>query len=253
MKRYVVISDTQYPYQDQRKVNAVIRFIGETQPDEVIHIGDLMDYPTPSRWTKGTAEEFSQRLYPDSVACQEKFLRPLREVYDGPIGIHEGNHDERPRVYLYKYAPALAGSDAFNFETLLNFDEFGINVLPQFYKIAPGALTTHGHVGKISLARDSGGTALRAANKFNASVTMGHTHRGGLKYETRGYNYTVTSKVFGLEVGHLMDMKKAKYLKGGTGNWQAGFGILDVEGRHVQPQFIEVTNRFVVDGRVWEV
>ena len=54
-KRIVIIPDTQMPYDDRKALKAMVRFIGDYQPDEVIHIGDLMDFPQPSRWNKDTA------------------------------------------------------------------------------------------------------------------------------------------------------------------------------------------------------
>src|SRR5262245_46363293 len=105
-KRIVIVSDTQIPYDDLKALKAVVGFMGDYQPDEVIHIGDLMDYPTPVRWTKGTAEEFAQRIKSDSEQAKTRFLAPLREVFDGPVGVHEGNHDLRPREYVSKYAAA---------------------------------------------------------------------------------------------------------------------------------------------------
>src|SRR5699024_3388466 len=105
-KRIFVIPDTQLPYDDRKALKAVIRCIGDLQPDEVIHIGDLMDYPQPSRWNKGTRGEFEGSVYEDSEQAKRRLLAPLRDVYDVPIGVHEGNHDLRPRDYLAKYAPA---------------------------------------------------------------------------------------------------------------------------------------------------
>ena len=254
-KRIVIISDTQIPFDDRRAVAAVVRFIGDYNPDEVIHIGDLMDYPSPSRWTKGTAEEFSQRIKPDSEQAKRRFLGPLREVYDGPVGIHEGNHDERPREYLAKFAPALAEYvDDFRFESLCDFDGFGVTVLPEFYKVAPDWITTHGHRGGIRLTQKAGDTALNAAIKFNTSVIMGHTHRLGLKPESRGYGGTVMKQIWGMEVGNLMNMRLAGYLKSGTANWQQGFALLTVEGNHVKPEIVPITaGRFSVHGNIWEV
>lgn len=253
-KRIVVISDTQIPYHDARALRAVVRFIGDFQPDEVIHIGDLMDYPTPSRWSKGSAEEFALQMQRDN-AVAARFLDSLQDVFDGPIGIHEGNHDERPRTYLTKYAPALAEYYGhFRIDALLNFKVRGITLLPDFYEVAPGWLTTHGHVGKISLSQIAGSTAKGAAAKFGKSVVMGHTHRLGLTPHTTGYAGKIYNQVFGMEVGHLMDPRKAAYLKGGTGNWQLGFGLLTVDGRHVHPEIVPIyDNKFVVDGTTWRV
>ncbi|AHJ88712.1 metallophosphoesterase [Mycobacterium phage RhynO] len=253
-KRIVVISDTQIPYDDRRAVRAVIRFIGDYQPDQVIHIGDLMDFPQPSRWNKDTRGEFEGSVFKDAEQCKHRFLAPLRTVYVGPVGVHEGNHDERPRQYLAKYAPALAESRAFHIETLLDFDGFGIELLPEFYKVAPGWVTTHGHRGQISLSRIAGNTALNAARKFGTSVVMGHTHRLGIGNHTEGYGGISKRVLTGMEVGNLMNMRLAEYLKGGTGNWQQGFGLLTVEGKHVKPETVPILNgRFTVDGHTWEV
>lgn len=253
-KRIVILPDTQLPYDDRRALRAVIDFVGQFQPDEVIHIGDVMDYPQPSRWNKDTAGEFQGSVFRDSEDAKKRLLGPLRDVYDGPIGIHEGNHDERPRTYLSKYAPALAESKAFNIETLLDFDGFGIKLLPEFYKVAPGWITTHGHKGGISLSRYTGHTALGAAIKFQSSVVMGHTHRIGLTSHSYGYDNTIRKTVYGFEVGHLMNMKDAAYLKGAAGNWQMGFGILTVDGNHVKPEAVYINNgKFTVDGVTFRV
>lgn len=253
-KRIVVISDTQIPYDDRKALKAVVKFIGEYKPDEVIHIGDLMDYPQPSRWNKDSAGEYEGSVFADSEQCKTRFMEPLRKVYSGPIGVHEGNHDERPRTYLAKYAPALAESGAFNIETLLDFDGFGFTLLPEFNKIAPDWVTTHGHRGQISLSRIAGNTALNGAKKFNTSIVIGHTHRLGIGSHTSGYGGNVSKTVTGMEVGNLMNMKLAQYLKGGTGNWQQGFGLLSIEGKHVKAETIPILNgRFSVDGRSWEV
>lgn len=253
-KRIVVVSDTQIPFDDRKALRAVVRFIGDIQPDEVVHIGDLMDYPTPSRWTKGTAEEFSQRIKPDSAQAKARFLAPLRAVYDGPVGVHRGNHDQRPEEYLHRYAPALVEyAEQFRFENLLDFDGFGVTVLPEFYKIAPRWVSTHGHRGGVRLTQKAGDSAYNAMMRFNASVIIGHTHRQGIKPHTLGYGGNQTT-LWSMEVGNLMNMKLAQYLKGATANWQSGFALLTVEGSHVKPELVPIVGgRFSVDGRVWEV
>jgi predicted phosphodiesterase len=253
-KRIVVISDTQIPFDDRRALKALVQFIVDTQPDQVVHIGDLMDYPSPSRWTKGTADEFAARIKPDSEQAKRRFLEPLRAGYDGPVGVHEGNHDSRPRDYLAKYAPALIEYESeFRFENLLDFDGFGVDVLPEFYKVAPGWISTHGHRGGVRLSQKSGDTAYNAMMRFNASVIIGHTHRQGIKPHTLGYGGT-QKVLWSMEVGNLMNMHLAQYLKGATANWQSGFGLLTVEGTHVKPELVPIVGgRFSVDGNVWSV
>ncbi|MEO6086935.1 MAG: metallophosphoesterase [Umezawaea sp.] len=253
-KRYVVISDTQMPYEDRKALKAVIRFIGEYQPDEVVQIGDLMDYPQPARWSKDSAAEYEGSVFEDSVHAKRCFFEPLRKVYDGPVGIIEGNHDLRPRTYLSKYAPALAGTSVFNFEILLDFDAFGVTKLPDWYEFAPKWVMTHGHLGNISLSRIAGNTALNAAKKLGVSVVMGHTHRVGKGSHSVGYDGKILQTLTGVEVGNLMNMKAAGYLKGGAANWQQGIGIVHVDGAHVHAEAVSINGRkFTVDGKVYHL
>ncbi|RJQ79942.1 hypothetical protein D5S17_09215 [Pseudonocardiaceae bacterium YIM PH 21723] len=253
-KTYVVVSDTQIPYHDRKATAAVIRFIGAYQPDHVVQIGDLMDYPQPSRWSKDTRAEFEGSIFEDSELAKQKFLAPLREVFSGPVGVIEGNHDSRPRDYLAKYAPALAESHAFDLPVLLDFQRFEVELLPDFYRFADGWVMCHGHKGGISLARTAGSTALNAARKFGVSVICGHTHRLGQVHHTTGYDARITSQLTGVEVGHLMDMSLAGYLKRATANWQSGFALVHVTGEHVHVQTIPITDgKFTVDAITYSI
>lgn len=251
MKRVVVISDLQLPFENRRSLKNVIDFIGDYQPDEVYQIGDLMDYPTPSRWSKGTREEYAQLVKEHSEYGKRNFLEPLRAVYDGPIGILEGNHDERPRVYLTKEAPALAEfEEVVHFSTLLDFDGFGITHIPAFFKVGPDTVLIHGHEIK-GMSQIAGTSAFNHAKKAGANVVMGHTHRLGIRRETFGNASTGYTMRWGFEVGHIMDLGKAQYLgAGGVANWQAGFGILYVGDYDVQPVEVDINRdgSFVVEG-----
>lgn len=249
----LIIPDTHFPDHDKKLWSATLRLIRETNPDEIIHIGDLLDLPQPSRWTKGTRAEFEGSVYQDTERCIRDFLTPLRDVYDGTIRIHEGNHDERTRVYIEKYAPAMAKTDFFNFEKLLRFDDFEIEKLPDFYDVAPGWLTTHGHRGGIRLNQNAGMTALNAAKRIGKSIVMGHTHRAGIASASTGLGGRV-DVLTGMEVGHIMDPKKVTYLKGATGNWQQGLGWLTVEGKHVTPKIIPVSaGKMNVNERIFTI
>lgn len=249
----LILPDTHYPDTDKRIWKTLLEIVRETQPDEIVHIGDLMDYAQPSRWTKGTRAEFEGSVYDESDRAVRDIIEPLREVYDGPIKIHEGNHDLRPRVYMEKYAPALAKTDMFNFEKLLRFEEFGIERAPDFYDVAPGWITTHGHLGGIRLTQIAGNTAINGAKKIGKSVVMGHTHRAGISHFTTGLEGK-TSTLTGMEVGHVMDPKKVTYLKGATSNWQQGIGWLTIDGKHVSPQFLPVSaGRITVNERTYKI
>lgn len=262
-RNVVVISDTQMPYEDAKALKLVIRFIGDYQPDEVVHIGDVIDYPQPSRWTKDTRAEFEGSVFEDSKYTVKNLVKPLREAYDGPVGFLEGNHDLRPRAYLEKYAPALSETNAFDMATMLEFEAYEITQLPDFYDVANGWVCTHGHLGGIRLTQVAGNTALNAARKLGVSVIMGHTHRLGIGGHSVGYQGQVNQQLTGMEVGNLMDMSSAGYLKGGSANWQQGFGLLNIDGDHVQATPVQISTykirkdvygkKFVVDGETYRI
>lgn len=245
-ERIVVISDLQVPYQDQRAVDAVARFIKAYRPTSVICVGDEIDAPQISRWNKGMAGEFTRDLGRD----RDDTVRVLEQLKVQHIS--RSNHTGRLLNYVQKYAPGLSGLPELSIEGFLRLDELGIRYHHQPYEFVPGWLLMHGDEGGLS--QEPGKTALNLAKKAGRSVVCGHTHRLGLQPFTESVNGKVTGTRWGMEVGHLMDLRKASYLMTGGANWQRGFGLLKVDGRNVTPQLIPIhkDGTFTVDGRVWK-
>ncbi|WEB38743.1 hypothetical protein MOV08_05120 [Streptomyces yunnanensis] len=250
MKHIVVISDLQMPLEHNKANKNLIRFIGEYQPDEVINIGDITDYTAPARWSAGKRAEYGMTVKQEAAYTIKNHLEPVRAVYDGRYTLLGSNHGERPHKYLVERCPAMFDEDAFQEQNLLCLDDLGMDFEPLKYDFAPGWIATHGHARGISLARYAGGTAINAAKKFGKSVVMGHTHRAAITNESSGE--FASKKLTGVEVGHLMDVKKAGYLGGaGLSNWQMAFGLLYVDGSNVTPHIIPVNGNgsFVVEGQ----
>jgi hypothetical protein len=95
----------------------------------------------------------------------------------------------------------------------------------------------HGDEGRA--IQVPGSTAMSLAKKLGKSVVCGHTHKLGLQHETTGL-YGKNRTQFGLEVGHLMDIKQASYLTTGVANWQQGIGILVEKNRKVTPYAVPI-------------
>lgn len=251
MRRILFYPDVQIPYHNPLMVRSLNRFIHEWTPDEVCIIGDFMDYPQPSVWSKGTREEFEGSVFRDSETGK-RVLSDIRRGYSGKITFIEGNHDSRPRIYLAKHAPALADSRAFHPETLLDFDGHGIEDVSGIYDWAPKWSATHGHLG-FTLSNIAGRTASLGALKVGRSLIMGHTHRLGVISETRGYDGKGPTYT-GVEVGHMMDTRPGKspaYIKLGMANWQAGFAVAYVDGNTVVPVVVPFKNdgSFIFEGK----
>lgn len=196
------------------------------------------------------AGEFLGRIQKD-VDAGIGYLESIRAVHAGPIHISRSNHMDRPLSYVRKYAPGLFGLKALTVPGLLEFDRLGITYHETPYEIAPGWLLAHGDEAGGS-SPTPGGVAMRLARKWGRSVICGHTHKLGWQHDHSAVNGKVTRRLHGVEVGNLMDMRQAHYLKAGSANWQQGVAALYIDGKTVTPSLVPITNgRLVVEGKVY--
>lgn len=240
----VVVSDLQAPLHSERDVAALATFIADRNLQTVC-VGDSLDAWQVSRWCKGLAGEFDGGL-DEGRQVTMKLLSDLRVRH-----MSRSNHDERVETYVKKYAPALGSIPELRLEQFLGLDRMGITFHRRPFECAPKWLLMHGDEG--SLIQSAGGTGLGLAARTGMSVVCGHTHRLGLQHRHQIFNGELLRPLWGFEVGHLMDMKKAEYLGAGHANWQSGFGILVVDGDEVQPIPVPISDgRFFFDGKWWQ-
>jgi predicted phosphodiesterase len=242
MERIVIVSDLQIPYHDPKAVHNLIDFIKRYKPDRVVSIGDEIDLPQVSKWEKGRMGEYAGTIGKDRDATV-KILEQLR-VTD----VIRSNHTDRLFNYIASYAPGLYGIPELQLENFLRLPELGITYWRKPMPIAPNWVAVHGDHGRISQV--AGQTALKQALQHGKSLVCGHTHRLGLSSVTEASGGIVGRIVTGLEVGNLMDFKKAHYTHG-SANWQQGFGLLYVDGKNVTPVAVPVAKdgSFIVEGK----
>jgi hypothetical protein len=239
-RRVVVLSDLQIPYQDDTAVNAVMKFIRWYKPHELWCVGDELDAPEPSRWNKGMAGEYAPTLQ-DSIDLTYEIMADFRTALgrNKPFIIQRSNHTDRIQTYIRKYAPAFSTLETLKIEELLGYHSLNIQYLHKFKELLPGWIMAHGDEGRS--IQTPGSTAMNLARKVGKSVVCGHTHKLGVQHETTGL-YGKNKTIYGLEVGHLMDIKQASYLTSGVANWQQGIGILIQKGRQVIPYSVPIVN-----------
>lgn len=239
-----VVSDIQYPLHDPRAVSLAQQIIHDIGTDSVC-VGDELDNWQTSRWAKGYKEEYDG-LLGDARDGVGEVLKDLRVKH-----ISRSNHGEtRLETYLSKWAPALAELPELRYEQFMKYEERGIEFHRQPYELAPGWVMMHGDEG--SLIQTAGGTALNLAKKCGYSVICGHTHKMGIQHHHVSWGGEIIRELWGFEVGNLMDMNKASYLKGGFANWQQGIGVLAVDGDNVTPIMIPFhKGRAYFDGKTY--
>lgn len=252
MKRVIVLSDMQVPLHDARAITEVLKFTKDWEPDELYCVGDEADQFEISRWDKGTALEYAGTYQKNLDKTHEVMARFREAVGDKPIHVMRSNHGEtRVSSYLKKYAPALGSLRDLKYERLLRYDDINVTYHNRIWQFAPGWALAHGDEG--SQVQTPGGTALNLAKKIGLSVVSGHTHKAGIQHHHQGYAGKITRALYGVEVGHLMDMAKASYLPAGHGNWQQAFCILYIRKGNVTPVVVPINGRsFTVEGKLYK-
>lgn len=179
-----VSTDWHEPYSDDGLFDCYLQVLEELEPDEDWDIGDLVDYPQPSRhrMTKGfeaTPQECVDARYKHD-ACR---------VAAAPGAVHKrlyGNHDvrvdiavtEKVGAHVARLARAGDTLPVLDLGHLLRYDELGIEVLRPdgdyhsvVAKLAEGLNVSHG-----TKSGPFGGAVKRILRRV-ASMLTGHDHK----------------------------------------------------------------------------
>ena len=244
MKKIVILSDLQVPYEDIHVVQNIARFLKTFKPDQTVTIGDEIDFQTISKWSEGTPLAYEQTLADDRDRCVDL----LWEL--GVTDCIRSNHTDRMYHTIMKKVPSFLSLPELRFEKFMKFDELGIKFWKSDMPIAPNWIAVHGDHTPI---KPQGGlSALEGARRRGKNVISGHTHRAGRSSFTEASGGRTGRILHGVEVGHLMDTTKASYTKG-VFNWQQSFAIMYVHNKNVQVDliYIEKDGTFTVQGKVY--
>ena len=220
-EKWVVLPDTQWPYHDERTVNAVLRYVAENTFDGLLQLGDFMDWGFISRWTKDNARAIEGNRFLKEYEGANKFLDQIVDSVrannkKAQIVILEGNHDWRVENVIDK-DPKLEG--LIEMEKNLRFKERGVYFHRYWthrkpYQIGK-ALFIHGEYTNDHHAK-------KTALAFGQPVYYGHTHDHQLYSRVmRGDDKTVTAE----SLGCLCRYDMPDYMEHRPNNWQQGFAV----------------------------
>lgn len=179
-----VSTDWHAPYQDRGLEDCYLQVLADLQPDEDWDLGDLCDFPTPSRHRTTQGFEATPQECVD-----ERYRHDARRVAAAPNAQHKrlyGNHDERidhavrDKVGAHVARLARAGDTlpVLDLAHLLRYDELGIEVLrPEgdyhsvVAKIVEGLNARHG-----TKSGPMGG-AVKTMSRRSAAQLSGHDHK----------------------------------------------------------------------------
>jgi len=240
----VILSDLQLPYHHVKAIDAVCGFLADQSNRivEVHQVGDFFDFCAISSFSAGTPLEDGKDLQREIDVAEQVMLK-IGKAYPGLKTRIKGNHDDRLNRYLATRARGLAGLRSLDYDTLTLAREYGWETKPEPYKVAPTTQVVHG----LAVRARAGYTAHAHMERLAGNIVHGHTHRAAIVYRTVGSNTR-----WAMEVGSLMDRRKAFYLPaGGLADWQMAIGALYIDGNDTWPVLMEIKSdgSFVFEGR----
>lgn len=264
--KWMLSSDQQIPFQDDRAIELWFSVMKWFKPDVVDYLGDTSDQFCFSNFGVGRREEFlyytpQVEVYsganPDDFDVEEFANRqllklveseetPVAEFYaktrkmrpNAEIFSALGNHDIRVWNYADKNMKEIY--DRITPEGLWGLDNLGIDYI--MYEDLPrlrygGFYVHHG----ISALAESGASIKSDIDKLGVSLIRGHSHRMGTYYKT----YQLRNETLrGYEIGHLckVDSDGFKYTQ--IHNWQQGFAVGLISGEEVHIQMVEISPNY---------
>lgn len=197
MKKIVILSDLQVPFEDVHATQNIARFLTKFKADQVVTIGDEIDFQTISKWSEGTPLAYEQTLAADRDRCVDL----LWEL--GVSDCIRSNHTDRLYHTIMKKVPSFLSLPELRFEKFIKFDELGITFHKKPMQLAPSWVAVHGDHTPI---KSQGGlSALEAARRTGTNIISGHTHRAGRTSFSEAIGGRLGRVLHGVEVGNLMD------------------------------------------------
>lgn len=246
METIVVVPDLQIPYHDKRAVQGVTNYIERTKPDQVVVLGDMLDFAYLSTKFLRKATE------PDQILKDIKTARDYLiqwGAHSKALHFIEGNHEARLANYILEKAPQLEAltPTGFNVQDLLW-------IAPDHYHGPYG--TAYIHKSFVFKHGDyaSRYAAQRELEMEGSSGMSGHTHhfQSAFRTDRKGAHAWWS-------IGCLCNVKGKNIPPGvyeGTNrllNWQQGFAVIKFWDRGFNVYPVVITNGHFVDpeGRQW--
>ena len=169
----LILSDIHFPFHSETALTVAIERGIKAKPDVILLNGDTADFYSLSRFTKDP----SLRDLKNEVETIKWGFLMLRDAFpDAEIIYKMGNHDERYEHYLMDMAPVLWGLENTSVEALLEFENYGIELVNDKRPVQIGKLNViHGHEYPtvFSPVNPARGMFLRAGSH----TICGHFHR----------------------------------------------------------------------------
>ena len=244
MIKGVFLSDIHLPF--EINLSGIMKYIKDFKPDQIILGGDIIDAHNTfgiDGWTADKVQSDGIPAFTRDVKLLRSLLSSLRKAAPKAILVYlEGNHEERYRRPLARYAELLKGKFDLVKESGFNGKWIPYGDYDSFYKVGD-CLFTHGtiypdaHAKKMAMAYLPNKVVYGHIHDFQSYTT----HNGDPRKPGR---YALTS---GCLCGRLPD-----YKKGQPNKWLNGFiSWVSINGCTTPTPHIIENGKFQVGGKIY--
>jgi len=212
----IYLPDAQIPFHNERAVQLGHVAIRENYPDQVVVLGDMLDFETLSTFHSTQRPEWTGRMQ-DSLDRYHQMLAQIRaDAPDADIYAHHGNHERRFQRAIIQNNAELLGikrADAarelgvLTLEYLLRAKELDIKFIGGY---PDGDLWLQDHFrsthGTMSRSRGSTSAAYLQKDPYT-NIVHGHSHRAEIQWITTPTRDGYTQR-FGASPGSLTDIER---------------------------------------------
>ena len=206
VRRVIGIGDTHwYPGMDFEHMRWIGRYVAEAKPDNVVHIGDALDFESCEfHSAPGSGAQKRRPAFIEDIECGEDAL----SVYHKEIGVGEVPHDitfgnHEYRVWRFEeMAPNLAGTLVLQLEQL--FSRYRWKTTPYKHWLFFEGVG-FSHVPLSIMGKPIGGRYPEntIGNQATHSIVFGHTHRNNnITVPKIGINNSITITNLGSAMPH---------------------------------------------------
>jgi len=234
------VGDTHGQFVDEKAFGVACEIISDVNPDILVHLGDLGDFYSVSRFDKNPNRKM---VLQEDLKHAGRLLGMLNQTVseDTRKVLVEGNHENRLDRYITHNAPALAGLPHLKMERLLDLDNLGWEYVTHDLELVDNFLIKHGN----SVRSKAAYTAKAEMEAAWMSGVSGHTHRAAVySYTPRKSFLSKKRSPIWIENGCLCQME-AEYIKGNA-NWQQAFSIVRFDKYGAIPEVVYILNGMAV-------
>jgi hypothetical protein len=264
--KWMLSSDQQFPYQDDKMIELWFKVMKWFKPDVVDYLGDTDDQACYSKYTEGRSAEFLKMhkdengnmivplMQHEAKGAKDFYAKTRKIAPNAQLFSALGNHDIRIFDYVDAKLPDYV--EAVTPESLWGLDSLGYDYI--YYSDLPKQRfgDIHVHHG-VAISQNAGESVKKDVDNFGVSIIRGHSHRAGAMFQTYELRNGGKGEILrGYEIGHMCDEKGPGMAYTNVHNWQKAFAIAHIEnGEYPHIQLIHVSPDYTcyVDGKKFSV